>query len=396
MERMGESPDKRPETGPDTGRADGEAPQRAPEGTGMAVAADGSEAGTPGVSRSAEFVRGRRRMTWLVPLFVALPILAVLVSLTIGVYSISLPDVCRIVWCGITGTKFTSDAYANPQLAYNMVWTVRLPRVVASSLVGAGLGMAGAVFQGVFRNPLASPYTLGVSNGAGFGAAIAIVLGLSMGFTQGSAIAFGLASVALTFAVASRSSRSNVTLVLAGMLISSLFSSLVSLIKFVADPAEKLPQIVYWLMGSFSGVSFDKLVTILPLYVVSVVVLLCYRWRLNVLSVGDVEARSFGVNVTRDRNVAIVAASVISAVAVSVSGIIGWVGIVVPHLARMITGPDYRRLLPVSLSLGAVYLCVIDDVCRALTTAEIPIGVVTGIIGVPLFLFFIYKKKVNW
>ena len=332
----------------------------------------------------------------LIALFIALPLVTIVASLMVGAYQISIGDVCQILWCGITGQPFASDHFSNPQLAYNMVWTVRMPRVIASSLVGAGLAVAGAVFQGVFRNPLASTYTLGISNGAGFGAAIGIVAGLGMVATQVSAIAFGLVTVALTFLVASRSQRSSVTLVLAGMLISSLFASLVSLLKFVADPTEKLPQIVYWLMGSFAGVGFDKMLMILPLYLVSLLILLAFRWRLNVLSIGDTEARSFGINVVRDRNVVIVSASVIAAVCVSISGIIGWVGIVVPHLARMITGPDFRKLLPVSISLGAAYLLVIDDVCRALTTAEIPIGVVTGIIGVPIFLYFIYRKKVNW
>lgn len=335
--------------------------------------------------------RRAKRQPWLIPVFIALPLVCIMVSLALGAYQISIGEVCKIVWCGIT-----RQTYDGSSLAYSMVWTVRMPRVLAASFVGAGLAIAGAVFQGVFRNPLASPYTLGVSNGAGFGAAIGIVLGLATGLTQVSAIVFGLLTVALTFAVASRSSRSNVTLVLAGMLISSLFSSLVSLLKFVADPTEKLPQIVYWLMGSFSGVSFTKMLAILPLYLVALILLMCFRWHLNVLAVGDTEARSFGIDVKRDRAIVIISASVISAVCVSICGIIGWVGIVVPHMARMITGPDFRRLLPVSFSMGACYLCIIDDICRALTTAEIPIGVVTGIIGVPLFLYFIYRKKVSW
>ena len=361
----------------------------------MSQDSQNTESASPGVASIKPTFKPKRQ-PWLIPVFIIAPILCILISLTLGAFEISVPEVIEIVWCGITGQEFTSDNYKNPALAYSMVWTVRLPRVVVSCLVGAGLAIAGAVFQGVFRNPLASPYTLGVANGAGFGAAIGIVLGLSTFLIQGSAILFGLITVVLTFVVASRSSKSSVTLVLAGMLISSLFASLVSLLKFVADPTEKLPQIVYWLMGSFSGVSFEKLLMILPLYLISLVVLIAFRWRLNVLSVGDTEARSFGIDVTRDRNIVIVSASVISAVCVSISGIIGWVGIVVPHLARMICGPDFRKLLPVSLSLGACYLCIIDDVCRALTTAEIPIGVVTGIIGVPLFLYFIYRKKVNW
>lgn len=327
----------------------------------------------------------------LVALFIALPVLCVVVSLAIGAYQISPIDVCIILFDKITGQPYAGDA-----MAASLVWQVRLPRVVAAALVGAGLSVAGAVFQGVFRNPLASPYTLGISNGAGFGAALGIVLGTGMVFTQLSAIGFGLITVALTFLVASRSKRSSVTLVLAGMLISSLFASLVSLLKFVADPTEKLPQIVYWLMGSFSGASFDKLVMILPMYLVALAVLFFFRWRLNVISIGDAEARSFGVDVGRDRFIVIVAASVIAALAVSVSGIIGWVGIVVPHLARMITGPDFRRLLPVSFSLGVCYLLIIDNVCRTLTSTEIPIGVVTGIVGVPVFLYFIFRRKVNW
>lgn len=335
------------------------------------------------------------RRRWVAAALAAVPLVVALGSLCVGVYPVPLPDLLRILWAGVTGGAPPQDI-ANPGLAYSMVWSVRLPRVLAACLVGVGLGAAGAVFQGVFRNPLASPYTLGVSNGAGFGAALAIVAGLGVVGTQAGAVASGLASVALTFLVASRGRRSSVTLVLAGMLVSSLFASLVSLVKFIADPTEKLPQIVYWLMGTLSGVSMAKLAAIVPLFAVALVALMCLRWRLNVLSMGDVEARSFGVNATRDRGIAVVAASALAAVAVSVSGIIGWVGIVVPHMARMATGPDFRRLLPASMSLGAAYLCLIDDVCRALTTAEIPIGVVTGIVGVPLFLYFIYRGRVSW
>ena len=324
----------------------------------------------------------------LVALLVALPVAAVVLSLAVGAYAIEPGKVLAIIWSGLTGR-----AYEDDPMAASLVWQVRMPRILASLLVGGALSVAGAVFQGVFRNPLASPYTLGVSNGAGFGAALGILLGAGMVATQLGAIGFGVFTVALTFLVASRSRRSNVTLVLAGMLVSSLFASLVSLLKFVADPTEKLPQIVYWLMGSFSSVSYEKILMIVPLYALA---LFALRWRLNVLALGDIEARSFGVDVRRDRGVAIVAASVLAALSVSVSGIIGWVGIVVPHLARMVAGPDFRRLLPASFSLGVVYLLVIDDVCRALTSMEIPIGVVTGIVGVPVFLYFIYRKKVSW
>ncbi|MBQ6586065.1 MAG: iron ABC transporter permease [Coriobacteriales bacterium] len=323
---------------------------------------------------------------------IILPIVLFLFSLAIGAYHVTPSQVIRVLLGHITG-NMPSDVSS---LSASIIWDVRLPRVISAALVGAGLSVAGAVFQGIFKNPLASPYTLGVSNGAGFGAALAIVLSLGAAFVQLFAVAFGLLAVALTFLIASRGRRNTVTLVLAGMLIGALFSSLVSLLKFTADPTEKLPQIVYWLMGSLSGVGFDSLLKIVPFYVLCLIVVFLYRWRTNVLALGDQEARSFGINVRRDRAVVVGASSMLTALSVSLAGIIGWVGIVVPHLARMLVGPDFRRLIPASVSLGICYLLVIDDICRTLAAVEIPIGVITGIIGVPMFLYFIYKKKVNW
>lgn len=322
---------------------------------------------------------------------IALPIAFFIFSLTIGSYQVTAQDVLHILWGKATGGDLPQDP-----LTVNVVWQVRLPRVIAATLVGAGLSVAGAVFQGIFKNPLASPYTLGVSNGAGFGAGLAIIMSLGAAGIQLFAVAFGLGAVALTFLIAARGRRNTVTLVLAGMLVGSLFASLVSLLKFTADPTEKLPQIVYWIMGSLSGITFSELLRIVPLYIVCMVILFLFRWRTNVLSLGDQEARSFGVDVKRDRAIIITASSVMTALVVSISGIIGWVGIVVPHLSRMLVGPDFRRLIPTSVSLGVCYLLVIDDICRTLTASEIPIGVVTGIIGVPMFLYFIYKKKVEW
>ena len=169
-----------------------------------------------------------------------------------------------------------------------------------------------------------------------------------------------------------------------------------SLLKFVADPYDKLPQIVFWLMGSLNGSSFQKVYRILPFYILAMLVIYLFRWKINIISMGDQEAKSFGVNVTRDRKIIIIASSILTALVVSISGIIGWVGIVIPHFARMLVGPDFRKIFPVSISLGITYLVVIDDICRAISTTEIPIGVVTGILGAPLFIYFIYKRKVNW
>lgn len=342
-------------------------------------------------SSTAEKRHAAFGMTLMGIVLFTLPLAFFVFSLTLGSYDVGPVDVCQIIWCKLTGQTSSLDS-----LTVNVVWQVRLPRVCAAALVGAGLSVAGAVFQGVFRNPLASPYTLGVSNGAGFGAALAIVLSLGAAGIQLFAVAFGLAAVALTFLIASRSRRNTVTLVLAGMLIGALFSSLVSLLKFTADPLEKLPQIVYWLMGSLSGSSFEGLAKVLPFYVICMVVVFLMRWRTNVLSLGDQEAKSFGLNVRRDRAIIIGISSMLTALAVSISGIIGWVGIVVPHLARMLVGPDFRKLIPASVSIGICYLLVVDDLCRTLTSSEIPLGVITGIIGVPLFLYFIYRKKVNW
>lgn len=324
-----------------------------------------------------------------------LPILLFIVSLMLGPYHIGPFDVVKI----IVG-KFTGKSLVDDPIAVNMIWRIRMPRVLGAAFVGAGLSVAGAVFQGLFRNPLASPYTLGVSNGAGFGAAIAILLS-SAAMTsslaiQTSALAFGLLSIAITFLLAAKGRRSTVTLVLAGMLVGALFSSLVALIKYLADPYEKLPQIVFWLMGTLSGVTYEKLVMILPLYSMAMTLIFLMRWRINILSVGDQEARSYGVNVKKDRTIIIIACSALTALVVSIAGVIGWVGIVIPHLARIITGPDFRKLVPVSLSLGICYVLLIDDICRNLTAGEIPLGVVTGVIGTPLFIYFIYKGKVRW
>lgn len=319
------------------------------------------------------------------------PLGFVLISMGMGSYHIDPVSVFKI----ITG-NFTGETYGIDPLTINVFMMTRLPRIVAAAVVGAALSVSGVVFQAMFKNPLASPYTLGVSNGAGFGAALAILMSASIAGVQILAIVFGLLSVGLTFLLAMRSRKNTVTLILSGMLVSALFSSLISFMKFVADPFEKLPQIVYWLMGTFNGVGMEKVVYILPAYLVMMVIIFLYRWRINVLSMGDIEAASYGINVRRDRTVIILAASILTALAVSIAGVIGWIGIVIPHFARMLTGPDVRKILPVSISFGISYLVIIDDICRSVSRQEIPIGVVTGILGAPLFIYFIYKRKVNW
>ena len=321
-------------------------------------------------------------------IFILLPIAAVVISLCVGAYQVSVPDVFRILV-----SNFTGNTEGLEPMAISMVMKVRMPRILGALLVGAGLSVSGAVFQGMFSNPLADPYTLGVSNGAGFGAGLAIILSLSSAGIQIMAMAFGMAAVGLTFLLSIKNSRSTVTLILSGMLVSALFSSLVSLIKFTADPFDKLPQIIYWLMGTLVSVNYRELLFILPAYAASMMVLILFRWRINVLSMGSTQAKSFGIDVRRDRIVVILASTLLTSLVVSISGIIGWVGIVIPHLARLIVGPDFRKLMPASISLGICYLIVIDDLCRTLTSMEIPIGVITGIIGIPLFVYSFIQRR---
>lgn len=291
----------------------------------------------------------------------------------------------------------STDASETASMGAQIVIQVRLPRLLAAMLVGAALGCSGAVFQGLFKNPLASPYTLGVSHGAGFGAALAILLGFSQIAIEIHAVIWGLIAVGASACLARCSvARKSATLVLMGVLVGSLFASLVSLTKFVADPTEKLPQITYWLMGSLSGASSSAIISVLPLCIISFVGLFLFRWRMNVLSLGESEALSYGIAVVRERSCIIAFASMLTACSVALAGVIGWVGIVIPHLTRFIVGPDYRKLLPASGALGMSYLMIIDNICRTLSATEIPLGVVTGIIGAPVFAYVLIVKKVEW
>ena len=257
--------------------------------------------------------------------------------------------------------------------------------------------MAGAAFQSIFKNPLVSSDLLGVSNGAGFGAALAIILSGSNVVVQIFAFIFGLISVSVTYLI-SRAYKAGgiLILVLSGVAISAFFNSLISAIKFVADPDDKLPEIVYWLMGSLASVTMDKLVMILIPIIIGFAILLLLRWHMNLLAMGDEEAQSLGLNPSRVRLLIIAGCTLLTSEAVSVSGVIGWIGLVIPHMTRMIVGPDNRILIPASLSLGASFLLLIDNISRAVISIEIPIGILTAIIGVPIFLYLLKKGYSEW
>ena len=324
-------------------------------------------------------------------LLIALPIFLFFVSFMLGRYPVAPIDVVKTILSPIF-----------PQLAVSpeinsIVFTIRLPRIIAALLVGAALSVAGASFQGIFKNPLVSPDLLGVSMGAGFGAAIAILANAGNALIQLSAFIFGIISVSITYGISKAYKAGGILLlVLSGTAVSAFFNALISGAKFMADPYDKLPQITYWLMGSLSAVNFDKLAIIIIPMLIGMIVILVLRWHLNLLAMGDEEAQSLGLDAGKLRLIIIVACTLVTSAAVSISGIIGWVGLVVPHMTRIIVGPDHKILLPASISIGASFLLLIDNISRTFISIEIPIGILTAIVGVPLFLYLLRRGYSEW
>jgi iron complex transport system permease protein len=270
---------------------------------------------------------------------------------------------------------------------------IRLPRILAAIIIGACLALAGGSFQGLFRNPLISPDILGVSAGAGFGAALAILLGSNDIVIQIFAFCFGILSVGIAYFVSMMVKGNRIlSLILAGIAVSSLTSACLSLSKYVADPNNQLPAITYWLMGSLASVNMNSLfVAAIPM-IIGMVILLLMRWRFNILAMGEEEAQAMGVDTNRARLLVTVCCTMMTAAAVCISGTIGWVGLVIPHISRMIVGPDHKRLLPVIVLLGASYLLIIDNIARTITNAEIPIGILTSMIGAPVFIYMLSRQ----
>lgn len=312
--------------------------------------------------------------------------LAVLLgSLLVGRYALSPGQLVHMLW-----TRISGGAADWPISDDKVVFAVRLPRVAAAALVGAALAVSGAAYQGMFRNPMVSPDILGASTGAGFGAAVAILLGAGYFGISAAAFCCGLLAVAAAWLV-SRLSKADqaVSLILAGMMISSLFSAGTSFVKLVADTQQQLPAITYWLMGSLSSIK-DKDVVFLAIPVaLGMIPLFFLRWRMNLLTVGEEEAQSMGVNTRRLRGAVIVCATLLTSASVAVSGMIGWVGLVIPHFCRMLFGYDYRRLIPAGALFGAAFLLAVDDIARLVTTGELPLGILTAFVGAPLFLYLI-------
>lgn len=316
-----------------------------------------------------------------------LPIAAAVICLGVGRYSVSVPDTLHALAASVTGHM----AQLDPTQA-SVLFSIRSPRVLLALFVGAGLSVSGAAFQGLFTNPLATPDTLGVASGASFGAAVALMLSKNLLIVQVCALAFGLCAILLTSFIGRQGGKNSVVMVvLSGMVVSSLFQALVSFVKFVADPQDVLPSITYWLMGSLTGVTYSSLLLGLPFVVAGTLVLFLLRWRLNIMALSDDEANSLGVNVKRVRLSIMFAATFVTASCISMCGQVGWVGLLVPHVARMVYGSNNRDVVPASISLGATFLIIIDTVARTATAAEIPISILTAVIGAPFFIILLRR-----
>jgi iron complex transport system permease protein len=321
----------------------------------------------------------------------AVLVLAIVASLSVGRYAVGLEDLGTLAagWLGFGPGR---AGVAEP--AWRVVELVRVPRMLIGGFVGAGLALSGAVLQGVFRNPLVDPHVIGVSSGAAFGGVCAILLGLGALALWSMAFACGLAALLLVVVMSRKAGRSTILmLVLSGVVVSALFSALVSLGTYFADPNDTLPAIVFWLMGSFASATPERALYMLPIITVFAVPLMLMRFRINILSLGDEEARSLGLKVEPTRWLALGCVTGITAASVANSGIIGWVGLVVPHFARALVGPDHHRLLPASALLGASFMLLVDTMARTLIAAEIPLGVITAIVGAPVFMVLLHRTR---
>ncbi|NMB06959.1 MAG: iron ABC transporter permease [Tissierellia bacterium] len=310
-------------------------------------------------------------------------------SFAIGRYPISVDLLFKVILSKIFPiSKSWSDTIET------VIFQIRLPRIIGAILVGAALSVSGAVYQGMFKNPLVSPDILGVSSGAAFGAALAIFLSFNRVGIQITSFIFGLFAVSLVYTISTKVKEDPIlSLVITGVLVGSIFTSLTSLIKYLADTENKLPTITFWLMGSIASISQRDLKVVAIPIISGMIPLFILRWRLNVLSLNEDEAKTLGLDTDKIRLIVVICSTLMTAAAVSVSGMIGWIGLVIPHLGRMLVGPDYEVLLPASILLGGTYLLLIDNIARALTTVEIPLGILTSLVGAPFFLFLLLKSK---
>lgn len=349
---------------------------------------------SPALGAGEEPKGGARRARQLGLVTLLLGVLAVVAIVSLGFGRVQIPPATVAAILASTVVPLEpgwTDAEAL------IVLGVRLPRVVAAVLVGAALAAAGAAYQNLFRNPIVSPDILGVSAGAGFGASLGVMLRAGEAGIQGLAFASGLLAVAVCFAIGQAINRhSMIVLVLVGVVIAAFFQAMISILKIVADPVDVLPTITFWLLGGLNKVTPGDLPLAAAVIALSLAALFTLRWQINVMSLGPEEARTLGVNVGGTRLLLVIAATLMTAAAVSVAGIVGWVGLVVPHMARILVGAAFDRLLPVTVVLGGLFLLLVDDVSRAASSMEIPLGITTSVIGAPLFLFLLLRVRTTW
>ncbi|UXM96657.1 iron ABC transporter permease (plasmid) [Bartonella sp. HY329] len=324
--------------------------------------------------------------------WIGLPIilfLLVLSNLKIGAYPVSMTNFLEWISWRVLGTIKPDEA------VILVIEKIRAPRILAAILIGAAFSCAGAAYQSIFRNPLVSPDILAVSSGAAFGACLAIIGSMSIVAIQMGAFLGGIGAVCIVLIIAHMVPRRDVTLVLvlAGIVVGSLFGAGVSLLKIIGDPYEKLPIITFWLLGSLSRVQLDNILIISPFFIIGIILLVSLRFRIDVMTIGEEEAKTLGIHTGRIRLITIICATLLTSIAVSIAGIIGWVGLVVPHISRMIVGPSFGRVGPTSAFVGAIFLLIVDSCARSLASTEIPLGILTAIIGAPIFIWLLIRGK---
>ena len=324
---------------------------------------------------------------------IVLPFIAALIALGIGRMPIPPGEVVDVLRSRLAGG---SGAYGGSELVYKTVMQLRLPRILLAALVGAGLSVSGCAFQSLFANPLATPDTLGVASGASFGAALGILLGFGLAGVQLLGMLSGILAVSLTWLAGSGRDRGGLSyIVLSGIMIGSLFSALVSLIKYVADEESKLPAITYWLMGGLDKANYRTLSLGAPVIIAGIAIFMLIRWRMNLLPLSDDEAKASGVNIRLLRAVCVAAATAITASAVSMCGQVGWVGLLIPHMCRMLFGNNHLSIVPASVSFGAVFMIIVDTLARSISAAEIPVSILTAVIGAPFFIVLM-RRSGGW
>lgn len=325
------------------------------------------------------------KRTLIIVILIALPIVTAFICMGFGRYSLSFGRTLTVLLSPFTGA-------AIEPMESSVVFKIRLPRVLLAILAGAAMSCAGIAFQSMFNNPMATPDTLGVTSGASCGAALALMLRMDLIGVQLTAIVFGLAAVLLTWNISKVKGKNTIIMmILGGMVVSALFEALVSLLKYVADPEEVLPTITYWLMGSLAGANYSSLMLGAPPIIAGVILVFMLRWRLNILSLSEDEARSMGINIRAMRLLFVAAATMMTAACVSMCGRIGWVGLLIPHISRMVFGGNNQKAVPACISFGAVFTLIIDTVARSVASAEIPVSILTAIIGAPVFISLLRK-----